>query len=169
MRAADTYDLPISLNKSQSIVWALGHLNERKEVSYHTKYTDRNHIIDFGRQPRWNCPMPEGIKTETISEELFDTIEEIEQPSRGSEVHNYQSFKEEFYENQSEALHQTNNRTKKPPHFRPYSELSSKSSSTIRAWDIPPIQCYEPEDGVFYAQMGPTGGKYGYPAITGKF
>lgn len=35
------------------------------------------------------------------------------------------------------------------------------------AWDIPPIQCFEPEDGVFYAQMGPTGGKQGYPAITG--
>lgn len=35
------------------------------------------------------------------------------------------------------------------------------------AWDIPAIQCYEPEDGVFYAQMGPTGGKRGYPAITG--
>lgn len=37
------------------------------------------------------------------------------------------------------------------------------------AWDIPPIQCYEPDDGVFYAQMGPTGGKHGYSAITGKY
>lgn len=35
------------------------------------------------------------------------------------------------------------------------------------AWEIPPIQCHEPEDGVFYAQMGPTGGKRGYSAITG--
>jgi len=35
------------------------------------------------------------------------------------------------------------------------------------AWDIPPIPCHEPEDGVFYAQMGPTGGKRGYSAITG--
>lgn len=34
-------------------------------------------------------------------------------------------------------------------------------------WEIPPIQCFEPDDGVFYAQMGPTGGKQGYPAITG--
>ncbi|XP_050674870.1 protein Skeletor, isoforms D/E isoform X2 [Leptidea sinapis] len=34
-------------------------------------------------------------------------------------------------------------------------------------WEIPGIQCYEPPDGVFYAQMGPTGGKQGYPAITG--
>lgn len=35
-------------------------------------------------------------------------------------------------------------------------------------WDIPAIQCYEPPDGVFYAQMGPTGGKQGYSAITGQ-
>lgn len=40
-------------------------------------------------------------------------------------------------------------------------------ASTRGAWEIPPIQCDEPEDGVFYAQMGPTGGKHGYPAITG--
>ena len=39
---------------------------------------------------------------------------------------------------------------------------------TNDAWEIPPIQCYEPEDGIFYAQMGPTGGKHGYPAITGN-
>lgn len=37
------------------------------------------------------------------------------------------------------------------------------------AWDIPAIQCYEPDDGVFYAQMGPTGGKHGYSAITGEY
>lgn len=36
-------------------------------------------------------------------------------------------------------------------------------------WVIPPIQCNEPEDGVLYAQMGPTGGKQGYPAITGTY
>lgn len=37
------------------------------------------------------------------------------------------------------------------------------------AWEIPAIQCNEPPDGVFYAQMGPTGGKQGYPAITGQY
>ncbi|XP_042220743.1 uncharacterized protein LOC121865425 isoform X2 [Homarus americanus] len=34
-------------------------------------------------------------------------------------------------------------------------------------WFIPPIPCYEPEDGVLYAQIGPTGGDNGYNAITG--
>jgi len=43
----------------------------------------------------------------------------------------------------------------------------TKPVNSNGAWDIPAIQCHEPEDGVFYAQMGPTGGKHGYPAITG--
>ncbi|XP_068237883.1 protein Skeletor, isoforms B/C isoform X1 [Palaemon carinicauda] len=34
-------------------------------------------------------------------------------------------------------------------------------------WFIPPVPCYEPEDGVFYAQIGPTGGDNGYNSITG--
>lgn len=37
------------------------------------------------------------------------------------------------------------------------------------AWFIPPIPCHEPEDGVFYAQIGPTAGENGYNAITGHF
>lgn len=57
-------------------------------------------------------------------------------------------------------------------------KISQKETRTVppptpvkerHAWYIPPIECNEPEDGVFYAQMGPTGGKRGYPAITGKF
>ena len=36
------------------------------------------------------------------------------------------------------------------------------------AWFIPAIQCHEPDDGVFFAQIGPTGGPNGYPAITGE-
>lgn len=51
------------------------------------------------------------------------------------------------------------------PQRRPVPTPAPASQSG--AWDIPPIQCYEPDDGVFYAQMGPTGGKQGYPAITG--
>lgn len=39
--------------------------------------------------------------------------------------------------------------------------------SRNKFWEIPPIQCNEPDDGVFYAQLGPTGGKQGYSAITG--
>lgn len=35
-----------------------------------------------------------------------------------------------------------------------------------RPWSIPPITCDVPEDGVFFAQIGPTGGENGYSAIT---
>lgn len=51
---------------------------------------------------------------------------------------------------------------------RPQRPATPAPAPTNDAWEIPPIQCYEPEDGIFYAQMGPTGGKHGYPAITGK-
>lgn len=53
--------------------------------------------------------------------------------------------------------------TKRPQRVPPAPAAAPKTD----AWYIPPIQCNEPEDGVFYAQMGPTGGKHGYPAITG--
>ncbi len=41
-------------------------------------------------------------------------------------------------------------------------------SSPARPWFIPGIRCHEPEDGVYFAQIGPTGGEMGYQAITGK-
>jgi len=41
-----------------------------------------------------------------------------------------------------------------------YSSLSLKDTF---------FQCHEPEDGVFFAQIGPTGGEQGYASITGKF
>lgn len=51
---------------------------------------------------------------------------------------------------------------------RPRPPATPAPAPKTDAWAIPDIQCYEPEDGVFYAQMGPTGGKHGYPAITGS-
>ncbi|XP_055923228.1 protein Skeletor, isoforms B/C isoform X2 [Eupeodes corollae] len=163
--AADRYDLPIVMNTSQAIVWAIGPLNQRNEVSYHSKYTKNVHLVNFGRQPTWNCPMPEGEKS--VQDAVEDDAEEQQGDASDAEE------EEEFYDS----------RTQKPTPqalMRPTrrQEISSSSASrkpvptpkpanTKGAWDIPPIQCYEPEDGVFYAQMGPTGGKHGYPAITG--
>jgi hypothetical protein len=42
------------------------------------------------------------------------------------------------------------------------------SRGSKAAWFIPAIECHEPEDGVFFAQIGPTGGEQGYQAITGE-
>ncbi|XP_043207358.1 protein Skeletor, isoforms D/E-like [Amphibalanus amphitrite] len=36
------------------------------------------------------------------------------------------------------------------------------------AWHVPPIPCHEPDDRVYYVQLGPTGGPRGYSAITGR-
>lgn len=75
-------------------------------------------FIDFGRTPKWNCPLPE------------------EQGAGGGLVSGPAT----------------------PPPAPP----------TNNAWYIPPVPCYEPADGVFYAQIGPSGGQSGYNAITGE-
>ena len=42
-----------------------------------------------------------------------------------------------------------------------------KAPKSAKPWYVPPIQCHEPSDGVFFAQIGPTGGNQGYASITG--
>ncbi|KAF4521057.1 hypothetical protein B566_EDAN008129 [Ephemera danica] len=136
LRAKDHFDRPIFSNGTrQAIIWAVGPLNSRNEVSYHSAATRGNILFDFGRSPEWNCPLPE---TSNMTPDAHE-IEEIE-------------------DTKVEAV--TQEVTTRAP-------ATPAPAATTNAWHIPPIQCYEPEDGVFYAQMGPTGGKRGYPAITG--
>ncbi|XP_034178877.1 LOW QUALITY PROTEIN: DM13 and DOMON_DOH domain-containing protein skeletor [Osmia lignaria lignaria] len=134
LKTNDELDHQILTNGSQAIIWAIGPLNERLEVSFHTDYLKSDRFIDFGRPPVWNCPIPEHSQT------LVDN----EDKASG---------------NQPVAIVTTRRPQRAPATPAP----ASKND----AWEIPPIQCYEPDDGVFYAQMGPTGGKHGYPAITG--
>lgn len=154
LKAADPYDQHIFVNGSQAIIWAIGPLNQRFEVSYHTQFLKKNKLIDFGRQPFWNCPIPE-------NEGKPSAIEHEESGDKNRPT--------------SQKLNQANNKpsdrvdvAKKPQQTTSRPIPTPKPVSKRDAWEIPPIQCYEPEDGVFYAQMGPTGGnKNGYPAITG--
>ncbi|XP_050318920.1 protein Skeletor, isoforms B/C isoform X1 [Bactrocera neohumeralis] len=175
LQSNNTLDVPILVNLSQAIVWGIGPLNERNEASYHTYFTRYSTRIDFGRQPIWNCPSPEGSKTGGESEE--DNYDDNQQ----SNLQSYSAHKitlssnntqsEEFYDNRPQALQSPSRRQETRPlqQARPHQQPipTPKPTSTNGAWDIPAIQCYEPEDGVFYAQMGPTGGKHGYSAITG--
>lgn len=183
LKASDELDRGIFTNQSQAIIWAIGPLNERNEVSFHSHYTKGDKFLDFGRSAKWNCPMPEGdhppmkqssIVTpariqEEVTQEVVITPEPTRPPSRrrnperrrGSESNRRQqeSSKNKQSERRS-AVKETEVTTAKPvPTPAPVSNRN--------AWEIPPIQCDEPEDGVFYAQMGPTGGKRGYSAITG--
>ncbi|CAK1540882.1 unnamed protein product [Leptosia nina] len=128
LRASDHLDLPVLTNASQPIIWAIGPLNSRNEVSYHHHFTKSDRFVEFGRAPVWNCPMPENEDDAT--------------PTR-SPVH------------------------EKPAEIKPNPVPAPAPVAKAVPWEIPGIQCYEPPDGVFYAQMGPTGGKQGYSAITG--
>ncbi|XP_015110834.1 protein Skeletor, isoforms B/C [Diachasma alloeum] len=136
LSASDELDRQIRTNGSQAIIWAIGPLNERNEVSFHSHYLKTDRFIEFGRQPSWNCPMPDMEQIQTHHDDNTD---------KGSN---------------KQELVATTRRPSRPP-------ATPAPAPTTDAWEIPPIQCNEPDDGVFYAQMGPTGGKHGYPAITG--
>lgn len=177
LAATDRLDLPISITEAESVVWAIGPLNDYKEVSFHTFYNKHLHQIEFGRQPKWNCPLPEGARPGGNSSEQEDSAPAAQSSTGGAGYPpagrpNVEP-EEEFYENRAEALH----RQPPPPQRRQETAIITQRRpvptpkpvvNSNGAWDIPAIQCHEPEDGVFYAQMGPTGGKHGYPAITGK-
>ncbi|XP_045532789.1 protein Skeletor, isoforms D/E isoform X1 [Pieris brassicae] len=138
LRASDKLDLPIFTNASQPIIWAIGPINSKGQVSYHQYFTKGDKFLEFGRAPLWNCPMPEG--EEDGSPQLASPTTRLQEPDR---------------ETSSQAVIKPN----------PVPPPASVAKSV--PWEIPGIECYEPPDGVFYAQMGPTGGKQGYSAITG--
>ncbi|XP_063596023.1 protein Skeletor, isoforms B/C-like [Penaeus indicus] len=117
LRAVDASDTGILTNGSQAVIWAVGPVNSQGDTSYHSLRLRGDMFIDFGRTPKWNCPLPE------------------EQGAGGGLVSGPAT----------------------PPPAPP----------TNNAWYIPPVPCYEPADGVFYAQIGPSGGQSGYNAITG--
>ncbi|CAB3367209.1 Hypothetical predicted protein [Cloeon dipterum] len=126
LQGSDEYDKPIFNNGTeQAVIWGIGPLNSKKEVSFHSIYPKGNVKLNFNRYPEWNCQKPE--EGSTPSSALTDLEKEMSVSAA----------------------------TPKPV------------EAPKDAWSIPPIPCYEPEDGVFYAQMGPTGGKRGYSAITG--
>jgi len=120
LKARDRFDTTIETNTSQAIIWAVGPVNSKGEVSYHKSRLRGDFLFDFGRTPTWNCPI-------------------AGKPAP-----------------QTERVKSKGGRPTPAPVARP-----------AQPWYIPPIQCFEPEDGVFFAQIGPTGGDSGYSAITG--
>nr|CAH7763715.1 unnamed protein product [Callosobruchus chinensis] len=204
--ASDRFDRDVLTNGSQAIIWAVGPLNQRNEVSFHTKYLKGDKLLEFGRPARWNCPAPESAdptkKVATSAEEQtpLSTITATQEPvhvsteeaivatspaSRRTTVRRRGGGRPQAAEidfGATKAPEAPQPTTPQLPRRRgPQRGSSTRDSVTAvkevptptpvktkrDAWEIPDIQCYEPEDGVFYAQMGPTGGKRGYPAITG--
>lgn len=198
LKATDEYDLPIIANTSQAIVWAIGPLNQRQEVSYHSLYTRQTKTIQFGREPMWNCPLSESDMKMPDEEEDVPNQNDNRNSNRDRNQNQNQNPNQnnrdeeepEYYDappnrqsnrnpsprpNPSQEVSQQtfqNNRFSSSPDAdrrgsAPAPPARVPQSQRNKHWEIPPIECYEPEDGVFYAQMGPTGGKQGYPAITG--
>ncbi|XP_063233288.1 protein Skeletor, isoforms D/E-like [Bacillus rossius redtenbacheri] len=145
LAAQDELDRPVLTNGSQAVIWAVGPLNSRQEVSYHSITSKGDLLLDFGRAPKWNCPLPE-----------METPRRFQAKSREHPA----ALRAQHDDHQAAPRTTARPATRRPP-------ATPAPAPTRDAWDIPPIQCHEPEDGVFYAQMGPTGGKHGYPAITG--
>ncbi|KOC59250.1 Protein Skeletor, isoforms B/C [Habropoda laboriosa] len=135
LKTNDELDHQILTNGSQAIIWAIGPLNERQEVSFHSNYLKTDRFIDFGRPPVWNCPVPDHENSQIL----------VDNDEKASE---------------NQELIATTRRPQRVP-------ATPAPASKTDAWEIPPIECNEPDDGVLYAQMGPAGGKHGYPAITG--
>lgn len=68
LKASDELDRPILTNRSQAVIWAIGPLNERQEVSFHSSYLKTDRFIDFSRPPAWNCPMPDQDQASAYNE-----------------------------------------------------------------------------------------------------
>ncbi|XP_050536003.1 protein Skeletor, isoforms B/C-like isoform X2 [Daktulosphaira vitifoliae] len=147
LKSRDNLDLSISINSSQPIIWAIGPLNDKHEVSYHQEYSKETIKINFGRLPQWNCPIPD-VDSNPVAVATIDVTSETIPV---------------ITKNQTLIPEITPKKKIRP---RPIPNPAHVQNIAI-PWEIPPIQCFEPDDGVFYAQMGPTGGKHGYSAITG--
>ncbi|KAH1009533.1 hypothetical protein HUJ04_001872 [Dendroctonus ponderosae] len=189
LKASDQFDLPILTNQSQAIIWAVGPLNQRDEVSFHSSYLKQDSFIDFARPAKWNCPLPEGetaakhveplkaVTTEAVAVVASTTTSAPTRREGGNRRRGSNRISTRQPETHAEIAEEGQASKRESTRTRGTSnKISQRGTQTVppptpvkerNAWYIPPIECYEPEDGVFYAQMGPTGGKRGYPAITG--
>lgn len=161
LRATDEFDLPIISNATQAIAWAIGPLNQRNEVSYHSLYSKTTKLIQFGREPKWNCPLSENDMK--MIDDGADEGDEIYDATPNQPINRVQTTSAQTTHRGNYAEIENDRRKQVAP-----TPARAPSVPRNKHWEIPPIQCYEPDDGVFYAQMGPTGGKQGYPAITGS-
>lgn len=178
LKASDRFDLPVYTNRTQAIVWAIGPLNDKSETSYHHKVLRKTRLIHFGRQPSWNCPVPDADRKDEMDRpqseafiqtanrrgsETYYSENKLQQAGPAKPVQEVQGQFEVVEPPQAPPQRQKPTKSKRPP----TPPATPRPAARDGAWEIPPIQCDEPDDGVFYAQLGPTGGKQGYPAITG--
>jgi len=54
LKSKDNLDLPILTNKSQPIIWAIGPLNDKHEVSYHPEFSKGIYFINLKAVRKYN-------------------------------------------------------------------------------------------------------------------
>ena len=118
------------------------------------QYADKSFVgdllIDFGRSPFWNCPAPE---EPTASQNHHPTTVTPREKTDWSAVEG------------NNVAHLPSNKPNPPALALPPTAVSTHKNRA--PWYVPAIECFEPENHVFYAHIGPTGGSQGYNAITG--
>lgn len=151
----DVYDQHVYSDGKQAVVWAIGQLNDRQEVSYHSLVSKGDIFIDFARTPQWNCPNSEMAKR---NEDRKSSLTSSSlQPSSASSFSSSSSSSSSF----SSSMSSHSSLAEPIP-----TTFSASVDKNNRSWTIPPIVC--PSDNTFRFQIGPTGGKKGYQSITGK-
>lgn len=88
LKATDEFDLPIIGNSSQAIAWAIGPLNQRLEVSFHSLFSRATKLIQFGREPSWNCPLSDSDMKMMDADEN----EELYEPPTQQSGHHTQAY-----------------------------------------------------------------------------
>lgn len=180
----EQYDQHVYSDGQQSVLWAIGSLNAKKEIGYHRLKTRSNMFIDFARNPQWNCPIPDlnasmhnnlpvtsasqvdpQVLNLGASSLLADSQPVASALTRqasadfgGPEVAKAGSVVDDLSRNSAKS---------EPAPLVAAQVLSNKSSeqSFNEHWYIPAIVC--PTDKTFYAQIGPTAGHKGYEGVTG--
>lgn len=185
----ELYDQHVYSDGQQSVLWAIGTLNARKEIGYHRLKTRSNMFIDFARNPQWNCPIPDLNATMhtnhlpiTSASQVDPTV--VNLPAADSSMPQLSPMtmpSTASGESQRVAASQPQVAGRLQPAQLPpmtarqqqptSGAVSQQQASTSmkeqpEPWFIPAIVC--PAERTFYAQIGPTGGHKGYEALTGR-
>ena len=113
---------------------------DQGEVSYHQKHVDGDLFFDFGRLPRWNCPVAGKQQPDSLLPERprSTSASSAKGPSRVAAT---QATREPAVQSRPAAAQPARSAGPQPV------------AAPKQPWFIPPIQCNEPEDGVFFAQV----------------
>lgn len=174
----EQYDQHVYSDGQQSVLWAIGTLNSKQEIGYHRLKTRSNMFIDFARNPQWNCPIPDlnaSLHTATaphpsplpsISPAASQVDPQVVNARGGSFLPPNSDRPAKTDQIDAPIRSQPVEMASAGSRIAPAANWRSTNGSEQAAWFVPSIVC--PKEKTFYAQIGPTGGKRGYEALTGR-